>query len=241
MQYDFGTGLLTLTPSGANPTPVQLGVLQEVSCDIEETMTELRGQFQFPVDVAQAAGKIGGKAKFAQIYGALLNSILSGSTITTGDTRGSQNEVFTIPGSPFQATVANSATFGEDLGVVDITTGLRLTRVASAPATGQYSVAAGVYTFAAADTTHVVWISYSYTTAGGKTVALSNQLMGSSPTFSLTLFNSYNGKFFGIKLFAVKTPKLSLGFKNSDYTMQDLDFVAFASATGKIIEQYTSE
>lgn len=240
-QFGFGTGLLTLTPSGSNPTPLQLGVLQEVSLDMEQSLVELRGQYQYPVDIAQGEGKISGRAKFAQIYAALLTQMLSGASQATGLTAAAINEVGTIPATPYQITVANSATFVEDLGVVDVTAGKRLTRVASAPATGQYSVAAGVYTFAAADTTHTVWLSYSYTSVTGATVAYSNQLMGAAPTFTLTVFNSYSGKFVGLKLFAVKAPKLSLAMKNTDYTMQDLDFTAFAGSTGKVLEFYSSE
>jgi hypothetical protein len=241
MQYNFGTGLLSFTPPGANPTPVQCGVLQEVSLDIDQSVKELRGQYKAPVDVALAEQKFAGKAKFAQIFGAMIANILTGSVLTTGSTAGAQNEVGTIPATPYQLTVTNSATFVEDLGVIDTNTGLRMTRVASAPTTGQYSVAAGVYTFAAADTTHVVWISYSYTTTGGKTVTYSNQLMGAATTFTLELFNTYNTKQKGTKLFAVVFPKFAIAMKNTDYTEQNLDFVAYANAAGKVLEDYSTE
>lgn len=241
MQYNFGTGLLEFTPAGVNPTPLQCGVLQEVSVDIDQTTKDLYGQYKFPVDTALADGKISGKAKFGIIYGALVNQVLNGSTLTSGSTAAGINEVGTIPGSPFAVTVANSATFVENLGVVDATTGLRMTRVASAPATGQYSVASGVYTFAAADTGHVVWISYSYTTAAGVTVAYSNQLMGQATSFTCTLFNSYGGKQMGIKLFSCVFPKFSYAMKNTDYTMPALDFTARANTSQQVIEHYSSE
>jgi hypothetical protein len=242
MQYNFGTGLLEFTPAGANPTPLQCGVLQEVSVDIDQTMKDLYGQYKFPVDTALADGKISGKAKFGIIYGAIVNQVLSGSSLNSGSTAAGINEVGTIPGSgPYTVTVAQSATFVEDLGVVDANTGLRMIRVASAPATGQYAVTAGVYTFAAADTAHVVWISYSYTTAGGKTVVYNNQLMGAATTFTCTLFNTYAGKQFGIKLFATVFPKFSYAMKNTDYTMPALDFTARADATQRVIEHYTTE
>jgi hypothetical protein len=242
MQYGFGTGLLEFTPPGSNPTPVQCGVLQDVSIDVDQTLKELYGQYKSPVDIALAELKISGKAKFAQIFGAILSNILNGAALGTGSTAGSINEVGTVPGSgPYTVTVANSATFVEDLGVVDATTGLRMTRVASGPTTGQYSVAAGVYTFAAADTAHVVWISYSYTTAAGKTVTYSNQLMGAATTFTLTLFNTYRSGNYGCKLYAVVFPKLSIALKNNDHTMQNLDFSAFANSAQKVIDEYTSE
>ena len=122
-----------------------------------------------------------------------------------------------------------------------MTAGKYLSRVASAPTTGQYSVAAGVYTFAAADTTHVVQISYNYTAAStGTTVAFANQLMGQNTTFKLELFNTYNGVKTGWILPAATFSKLSLAFKNTDYTETDLDFECFADASGNILYEYTS-
>lgn len=241
MQINFGVGLLTLTPSGANPTPQQVGILQDVNLDIAVASKELYGSSQFPIDVARAAGKVGGKAKFATIRGSMISQLLGGSTIATGATYGAQNETGTIPSTPYQITVTNSATFVEDLGVFDTVSGLFLTRVASAPATGQYAVTAGVYTFAAADAGHLVWISYSYTSATGKTVTLNNQLMGTGNTFTLTLFNSFRSMNSGVKLFAVQVPKLTFALKNEDYTMNDLDFDAFANGAGKVLELYTAE
>jgi hypothetical protein len=125
--------------------------------------------------------------------------------------------------------------------VINVSTGLRMTRVASAPATGQYAVTAGVYTFAAADVGNTVWISYSYTTTGGQTVAFSNQLMGQSTTFTCTLFNTFKSNNFGIKLYAVVVPKLTIALKNSDYMDQDIEFSAFASSTGKVMDYYGTE
>lgn len=242
MQYGFGTGLLEFTPPGANPTPIQCGVLQEVSLDVDQTIKELNGQYKSPVDIALAELKLSGKAKFALIFGAVMSNILSGASLSSGSTAGGINEVGTVPGAgPYTVTVANSATFVEDLGVIDTNTGLRLTRVASNPATGQYAVAAGVYTFAAADTAHVMWISYSYTTTAGQTVSYSNQLMGAATTFTLTCFNTYRTKNYGLKLYACVFPKLSIALKNNDHTMQNIDFSAYANSAGKVIDQYSSE
>ena len=241
MQRMFGAGLLTFTPPGSNQTPIQCGILQDVSIDHDNTIKTLTGQFRAPIDAAYADYKLTGTANFAQIQGAALQQILSGATITTGTTKGAINEVGTIPATPYQVTVANSATFVEDLGVYNTVTQQIMTRVASGPATGQYAVAAGVYTFAAADTTNVVWISYSYTATGGKKVTFTNQLMGQITTFTLTLFNHYSTYDFGIKLFAVVVPKLSFAMKNVDYTMENLSFQAYANGSGQILEQYSTE
>lgn len=242
MQYIFGTGALILIPPGSNPTPVQVGTLQEVSIDPEFQTKELRGQLQFPVAVAQTAASLKGTAKAGNINGALINAVLAGATQTMGaSVRGAINEVGTIPGTPYTVTVANSATFLEDCGVYDVTAQKPMVRVASAPATGQYSVSAGVYTFAAADTTHKVWISYAYTSTSGTTVAYTNQLMGQATTFQMRLFNQSMGKFSGIKLYAAQLSKLSFPFKNEDFLVSDLGFTAFADSAGNVIDFYTEE
>jgi hypothetical protein len=72
------------------------------------------------------------------------------------------SETRTIPAStPWQLTVNGSATFNCD-HKVSFSTGTALTRVASGPTAGQYSVSsAGLYTFAAADANKAVTITYA--------------------------------------------------------------------------------
>lgn len=70
-------------------------------------------------------------------------------------------ETASIPGSPFQILVDDSADFLQDTGVVFYPSGAKLQLITSGtPAAGQYKVSAGLYTFAAADTTKQVQISY---------------------------------------------------------------------------------
>ena len=59
-------------------------------------------------------------------------------------------ETQTVPATPYKVTVAQSAAFSCDQSV-SYASGVKLARVSATPAAGQYSVAAGVYTFAAAD------------------------------------------------------------------------------------------
>lgn len=240
-QYNFGTGALYITDSSTPAQTTQVGVLKDVTIDISVDTKELRGAYQFPVDIARAGGKISGKAKFAQISGRLINAILNG-TQTAGQTViGSNNESGTVPAtSAYTITVANT-TGWSDLGVYDVTASKFMTRVTSGPTAGQYSCAAGVYTFAAADASHSVQISYSYTSSTANTVALTNQLMGSGTTYILNVFNTYKGKNIGIKLNAVTLGKYALGLKNEDFSDQDVDFMAFADASGNVISIYTTE
>ena len=238
-QYNFGVGSLTLI-SPANPAQaIQVGVIKDVSLDISFTTKELRGAYQFPVDVARADGKVSGKAKSALISGGIISAILN-TTSSTGMKIGVAGETGTPTSNAI--TVANSANFVDDLGVFDQTAGIYLKKVTSAPATGQYSVAAGVYTFASADSTHSFAINYSYSNASvGNTNALVNALMGSGTTYQVTLFNTFRSKNIGVKLYSVVIPKLSFAFKNDDYTEQDLDFEAFANGSGQVLDFYTTE
>jgi hypothetical protein len=72
------------------------------------------------------------------------------------------SEAHTVPATPFQVTVTQAATFSCDQQVSYVSSGLPLVRVASGPTVGQYSVsAAGVYTFAAADTSKALTFAYA--------------------------------------------------------------------------------
>jgi len=248
-QYNFGAGFLTIVPPGATPTPVKVGVLQEVSLETSFTIKELRGAYQFPVDIARGAAKASGKAKFAQLNSGLWLQVLSGGVQTTGQVKGIEGELpgtaGAIPATPFQLTVANGATFKEDLGVVCVETGVQFTRVVSAPAAGQYAVsAAGVYTFASADNVsglHVA-ISYSYTVAAsGKTIAYANQLMGAGTVIGVAMFNTFRGKSFGLRMNAATLTKHSLPFKNDDYAIQDIEYEAFADGAGNVLSEYQDD
>jgi hypothetical protein len=157
---------------------------------------QLYGQKQFPEAVARGKCKITGKAKFAYINGKQLNDIFFGQTLGVGMKQISLDEAATIPATPFQVTVANAANYVNDVRGdqgVRYTTGAKagqpLTKVASSPAAGQYSVntATGVYTFAAADTGSAVIISYLFTVAAsGTQLNITNQLMGFAPTVQIS-------------------------------------------------------
>jgi hypothetical protein len=242
----FGSGVLIATPTGATPTPIPFGTVQDVSIDFSFATKELMGQYQFPVAVARGAGKVSGKAKFANIDGAVFSSLFFGVTETTGQKLWSYNEAGTIPTTPFTITVANGATFDADLGVTYASSGLYLTRVASAPATGQYSVntATGVYTFATGDTGKAVLISYSYTqtTTGAKSV-INNQVMGTAVTFQIDFYQknpNVAGAQWSLRLYSCMSSKLSVASKNSDFTVPEMDFEAFANAANNIGEINTA-
>lgn len=249
--YNFGSGFLYGVPTAdatgaavSNPTPVQFGVLQDVSVDFAFENKMLHGQNQFPVAVGRGKGKVGIKAKFANINGALLNSIMFGFTSSNGIVAAKNDLVgAAIPGTPFQITPTppSSGTWLRDLGVTR--NGIPMTRVTSAPATGQYSVAAGVYTFAAADTGLTVFINYEYTATStqAKNFTITNQAMGYAPTFMAVLNSQYNGSNLHFRFPACISSKLAFAPKNDDFTIPELDIDAFADSSGNVCTVGVSE
>ena len=243
----FGAGKLIATPPTdaagnaiAVPPPVTVAVLQDVSVDFDFETKTLHGEKQFAVAVARGKAKIGWKAKTGDFSAAALGSLLLGAQPTTARKGAVIDFATAVPASsPYTITIAppDTGTFVADLGVTDVLTGKPLTRVATAPATGQYSLSAGVYTFAAADTGKGLLISYEYSKASDTTsqlFAITNNLMGYTPTFSALFFNEYMGKKLVMKLNANVMGKQGLPFKNDDFTMSDFDAEAFADVSGSV-------
>lgn len=252
--YGFGAGALWGTPSTdadgnaiSNPTPLLFGVLQEVSVDISGDIKELYGQNQFAEAVARGKTKISCKAKFGRINGLHLNSLFFGQTVSSGiladyyDTTGSP-----IPANPGPYTITpavpSGGTWARDLGVRDAN-GNPMTLVAAAPATGQYSVAAGVYTFAAADADMTVFISFAYTATSttAKKSTVMNKAMGAAPAFRCDLSDGYLGGQTALSLYKCIATKLSFATKLDDFMIPDFDFSAFADANGRVLDWGTSE
>ena len=150
MQNAFGAGIMWGTPltdaygnALTNQAPLIFGTLQDVSVDISADVKELYGQLQFPQTVGRGKAKIQCKAKTAQIYGAIFNSLFFGQTLNDGaftmqyDTVGA-----TISGTPYiiAPQPAGNGTWDHDLGVISGITGVPMKKVAAGPTTGQYSL-----------------------------------------------------------------------------------------------------
>lgn len=176
----------------ANPTPTRAYVPQDMSIDFKQSTKELFGEKKFSVAVAAGEMSITGKVTMGAQNVRILSDLLFNVSGSTGTIAEVDKEAGAIPGSPaYTVTVANSATWTVDLGVTK-TDGTVFTRVASGPAAGQYSVAAGVYTFAAADASANVLISYLYTIAGsGEKLVLANAFQGPTGSFTAVMVFPY--------------------------------------------------
>lgn len=239
----FGIGSITAIPSAANSTPVDIAIVKGATVEFKTTDKPLIGNSLFPVDSATTSGSISGKIQTADFSAAMVAMVIPGTSSATGRKRMLSHAATAIPATPYQITVTQSATWVSDLGVVNLTSGKTMTRVASTPATGEYSVTAGVYTFAAADTTNTVVIRYTYTDAAtGKTITGTNPAVGATTGYALYLFDPAGGsKENGIYLPNVKFSNLSLGMKSDDWSESGLDFTASADSTGCPFYAYVDE
>ena len=242
----FGVGTLYGIPltdatgtAITNPTPVQIGVLQDIAADLSFDEKTLYGAYEFPVAFGRGKGKFTFKAKAADFSAQALGSLFFGTTPTAGIRAIVDNQANSVPGvSTYVITpvVPGSGTWATDLGVRYASTGIALTRVASVTVAGTYSVSAGVYTFFSGDASANVLISFEYTATSTSqyTIAVTNALMGQAPSFLAELSLPYNGKQLTLKLNNCIASKLSLPFKNEDFSIQEFDFTAIADASNNV-------
>lgn len=234
-QYGFGSGALWGINSGSNQTPVRFGALQDCSVDFSSTIKELFGSNQYALSVARGTMKVSGKASVSQFDGRLYSDLFFGTSLSGGQILAIDSEPGSVPGtSTYTITVVNSATWTLDLGVTYAATGIPLTRVSSVAAIGQYSVAAGVYTFYSGDASAAVKLSYVYTTTGGDNITIANVPMGQANTFKTVLSLPYNSQKMTVTLNSCVSNKLSLTTALEDFTKQDFEFGCFVDSAGNV-------
>ena len=158
-------------------------------------------------------------------------SLVTGKTVIATDEAGAVPDT---PG-PYTITVAGSATWVTDLGVRKATDGTVLKRVAAGPAAGEYSCAAGVYTFAAADKNTAMLISYTKTdAASGQSLVIANKLTGQAPFFQVVFSGGYGGQYYTATLNRCVSTKLTMATKLEDYQIPEFDFSAMADDAGNV-------
>ena len=236
--FIFGSGVLIGTPAGSNQTPVNFGLVNEVSIDESVELKQLFGQTNYPVAIGAGTIKTSGKAKAARISGLALGSLYYGVTPSVGQVASVMGEAGVIPSSSvYVVTVAQSANWTQDQGVQYAATAVPLKRVAASPAAGQYSVAAGVYTFAAADEGKAVLISYNYAiSASGQSLPIASKLIGPTVNFSMNLYgvDPTTNLGYSLQLYNCVVSKFAFGTKLTDFVMPEFDFEYYANAAGAI-------
>ena len=239
MQTIFGAGSLwAVNQSVSNPTPIRLGITQDISVDFSRSVKTLVGQNSLPFAAAPGVITTKGKVSHGQISGRQLNDLFFAGNASTaggavGQTLVTDNEQQTAAAN---VTISNTP-FNEDLGVVYNSSGLPLTRMSVGSTNGQYTVnAGGTYGFYGTDVGVTVNISYAYntTTAGTTTYTLSSQPMGSTNTFQAVMYTIFNSKQANIILNSCIASKIGLATKLEDFMKPDFEFEAFANTAGNL-------
>lgn len=241
----FGPGIAIIRRTDiTNGVIVNVGFVNELSFDLNASTKSLYGQNQFPLIAARSTVKAAGKFKAAVLSGLALNNVFIGQSFVGGGTAWTIDEANTVPGTPFTVTVAGAATFEADLGVRYTATGLPGQRVtAGAEAAGKYSVTEsgankGKYVFAAADTALAVKITYSTTVATGQNITVTNQPIGTTPTFRLDYYTNLNqptAKPFVVRFYACIAGKYGFAAKLEDFNMPDFEFEFFDDGAGNLM------
>jgi hypothetical protein len=226
----------------ANPTPQEFQAIQDISLELGKTIKTASGQYLFPIDSAPVDGKATGKITFLQSEIALFNNLMNADVTAVGGFAFATQTSAVPATTPFTVTVTNSATFLKPLTVVYVGAGVGgspvpLTLVTGLPTVGQYAVAAGIYTFAAADEGKQIIINYLWTNAlAGSTAQINNQLIGYGPICEFYMFPSYQGAN-GWHLPAIRFGKQSRPLKRADYMVVEVDYEAFANSAGLVFEE----
>ena len=227
------------------PTPYPLLVMQEASISDNSQVKKLFGQNGRAFAIGRGETTTTLKVKSARVVLAVWNAIYYGQTLNSTSIAGYTDQLgATVPTTPYQITVTppGSGVYSADLGVISGVTGLPLQKVASAPATGQYSQAGAIYTFAAADTTKLMYINYSYTlSASGYSINVKNTAMGSAPLFRARLNVQFQGKNFFVDCRSCICAKLDIPFKNTDFAVPELEFDLQDDGAGNIYDISTAE
>lgn len=229
----FGAGRFFGINNVSNPTPMRAYVPQDQSIDFKLATKDLYGENRLPVAVAAGEMSVTGKVTMGANSARMFADLMFAVGSSAGQILEQEQEAGTIPGSvAYTVTVANSATWTTDLGVALAADGTAFTRVASAPAAGQYSVAAGVYTFAAADANKNVKISYLYTQAStGEKITITNSLQGPAGSFTAVMVFPYGSDQDVLTLNNAIPSEGGISTKQGDYAKPTFGFMASTDAS----------
>ncbi len=218
------------------PTPTRFSVPQDQSIDFKRSGKSLFGENQLAEDVCSGTMEISGKVTMGTLNARMFADLLFGVTGVAGQINIANSELQAIPGAgPYTVAVTNAGTWTVNLGVRNLTTGLMMVRVAAGPVTGQYSVAAGTYTFAAADANTPVAISYQYTVATpGELVTITNQPMGKIGNFTAVMQFVWGTEQSVLTLNNNIATDTGLATKLDDYTKPTFGFMSAVDTTGQL-------
>lgn len=194
----FGAGVVMASPQSssgnppAQPTPLSLGIIQNVKMTLGAEIKTLFGQSQWAVDSAVGKRTIKGTFELAQISNILMSQLFFSDTPTAGvvETTTYPGESQTIPiGATPSITVINHASFSADYGVSDASTSRPFTKMPGVAASGTATVGAVV----TSDLITVNATEYEFMTtpvSGGGIIGL--PILGTAALNAAALANAIN-------------------------------------------------
>jgi len=229
----FGAGRFLGVNNVSNPTPTRFQTMQDSSIDFKAATKSIFGENRLPVAVAIGEVTITGKVTLGANNSRMFADLLFADAQSAGQVLEAEKEAQNIPPTPgpYTVTVTNSAQWTTDLGVTK-TDGTVFVRVASGPTAGQYSVAAGVYTFAAADQATPILISYLYTnSSAGSNITVANTPMGPAGSFTGVLVMPYGTEQDVFVFNNCITQGAGIANKNGDFAKPTFDFMCSTDST----------
>ena len=249
----FGSGVLFGIPTAGNlapnPTPMQFGILQEISLEIKGDLKKLYGMLQAPLAKARGKLDITAKGKLASLDPMFYSQLYFGQATAAGVNR----PVFNEAQAASSSVTPNQIEASKDLGVIVVagtgfSPGTQLTAYsgAYAPASGQYKFTPydsvgpvdASYEFNAADVSAglAVLLSYTWPDTKGTTLHVANELMGYAPEFQALLYNDFRGSMFGVLLYSCVMGSLSIPTKQEDFWICDFDLDASCDVSGNLLD-----
>lgn len=250
LKVQGGIGSIVILPSAGSGNPPVPNFLQRVlsvsefEIQVKGKNVNLEGQNQWPDDV-MASDREGTIKITAGRLGIDLLNTMFGESVVAGFTQPVMDEGPTaVPVSPYQITVAGSANFIDDLGVINAATGQQLQPVASGPTAGQYSFAAGAYTFSSADHASGISVKISYTKGvigSGRTLSIINHLQGYGPVNRLVIAAPYTcpiatSPLGAINVRSCRFTEVGLPFKRAGYLMVPISGSIFPDGSGTAVD-----
>ena len=222
-EYDTTGTAIPATPYSITPTIPGAGTFARI--------LSVRDSLNNPYVQVASGPTTGQFALTSAVVGATASFATNVMTVTVAGSSGS----FAVGQQITSASVAAGTTI-TSLGTG--TGGTGTYNLSTSPGTiSAQAVTAGVAVlFAAADTTKTVYIDYAYTASStsAKKALVVNAPMGAAPTFKVDLLNPRSGM--TLTLFAAMVDKFSFATKQDDWTINEMDFSAFADSSQNIFQ-----
>lgn len=237
-----GVGSISIVPGGANPDPIHLAEIESLDLNVTEEDGDLTDNTGDVIDSFTVKRVVEGSISLKAVTPALISVATRGVVVTAGGKYG-YSQTGTIPTTPFQITVTEGATFADDLGVIDLTSGKPMLCGATSTGANVYAVsAAGVYTFNTADAGHSVLINYRATkSAQGATAAVGAVTTAANTYYGLHCYNVIAGKPWGLWIPQARIPGIATKFGKGGWSDTTLKFKAAKDTSNNFFYAYGPE